>query len=136
MKPMARLLTQFFIMAYLAVQLLVPLRGLVQDKFETRGNFSWNMYSRRYSCGTAYTLHADGVVRSIDLALYLRGQTPKAFHRDTLPRFHAWLCDELDAQRGTRLIGAVAFCRIDDGPRVDLVRPGIDICVADDYGVE
>lgn len=44
------------IAAFLTVQITLPLRGFPYNAFETSGDFTWNMYSRRYGCWTQYRL--------------------------------------------------------------------------------
>jgi len=119
---------QLFVAAYLAIQLALPLRGLVRDKLATRGNFSWNMYADAYTCSVAYTVHeANGQIRNVDYDAQFRGEvfSTKILHRDALPSFHRWLCRELAA--GDELRGLVS-CKLNDGPWIDLVRPAADLC--------
>ena len=58
------------LITFLAFQLLLPLRGFVRDRFESRGNFSWNMYSETYTCRLKYEmLTPDGATRTRDQVL-------------------------------------------------------------------
>lgn len=124
-----------FIVIYLGIQLLVPIRGLVLDKRATRGDFSWNMYADNYACSILYSRRdAEGRTLPVDHRRYFRNTTSmmKVFHRDVLPAFHAQLCDDLDSSH----VEALVSCSINGGPWIDLVRPGVHICAAPGYGVE
>ncbi|HVS66017.1 MAG TPA: hypothetical protein VMT85_21235, partial [Thermoanaerobaculia bacterium] len=87
-----------FLIGFLLLQLTLPLRGLVREKLETRGNFSWNMYSQVYSCETRYVLLTPtGRGEWIDPREYSRdpGRIATVFRNDWLPVFNEWLCAEL-----------------------------------------
>ena len=61
--------------------------------------------------------------------------TMKVFHRDHLPVFHEWACNELKQDESFfRLEGSVS-CRINKGERVVLVPENTDVCSAENYGV-
>ena len=121
-------LTHAFVVAYLAVQVCLPLPGLLRDKFATRGNFSWNMYADTYTCSVLYTVHGpDGRILPVEYDAQFRREaaSTRILHRDTLPAFHRWLCR--DRPSGAQLHGLVS-CRLNDGPWTDLLRPGADLC--------
>jgi hypothetical protein len=138
MSRLAGTATSTLLSGYLAVQLLLPLRGLVFDERATRGNFSWNMYSRRYACSAVYSwIDEAGRVHPLHPEDYVRNAAwaDRLYHRDVLPEFHAWLCRELDVTaRGGRL-EALVTCRVGSGPWTDLVRPGADVCTEPGGGV-
>jgi hypothetical protein len=129
--------TTAFLVAWLGLQLLLPIRGFLYDKLETRGNFSWNMYSRRYSCHAEYALRRpDGTEIPVDPDDFFRRSGPgKTYHRDVLPVFHAWLCETM-RERGDAgtLLGEVA-CSRDNGPYRELVAENTRICEAPNFGV-
>ena len=98
------------IAAYLAIQIAVPLRGLLRSKFETRGNFSWNMYANRYGCEVDYVLRRpDGTSERIDHRGFFRlsRRASMVFNGDALPHFHSWLCDQY--RRDGALEGQACF---------------------------
>ncbi len=123
---------------FVLVQLCLPLRGFVLDLHQTRGDFSWNMYSHRYQCRARYAERdSTGKVERIDYREHFqrRSRAPMVFHRDALPAFHASLCSVVaPAERGRELIASVR-CSINNGPRQPLVAEGVDICSAPRYAV-
>lgn len=123
-----------FIVAFVLVQLALPLRGLLASKYETRGNFSWNMYSQNYRCAVRYQQErADGSLAEIDIraGFARRDKASHILHRDVLPSFHAWLCREAarEGWPGVRLRAHLA-CKLNDEPEAVLVAPGTDPCQA------
>ena len=130
--------TNIFLIVFLGVQVLLPLRGFVSSKFETRGNFTWNMYASIYSCSTGYTLvRSSGQMVEIDVRKKFRrsSQLGKISHLDVLPVFHAWLCSDLErrGERG-RLFGTMS-CRLNDGTPRQLVSEKVNLCGDENYGV-
>ena len=128
-----------FIGVYLVVQLLLPMRGILQDKYDTRGSFSWNMYSQNYKCKIDFQL-VDLRGRESTIPYHETLNRPnsaiKLAHRDNLRRYNAWLCDEMRAYDDDFAgVYAKADCSLNGGPRVDLTRRGIDVCSAPGYGV-
>ena len=127
-----------FVILFFAIQLLLPLSGLLQSPVETRGIFSWNMYSQRYRCRARYeVLTGNGERTRLDVSSYFNRPERALLirHRDVLPRFHAWLC--LDARiglQGTALHGSVA-CSVNRGPLFQLVVEEEDLCRAPNFGV-
>ena len=120
-----------FLLAYLALQLTLPMRGCRHDAIETRGNFSWNMYSRVYTCNYDYEwVSRYGQVKPIDIRKYFnrsRGAT-KIMHADTLPMFHAWLCNKMRDEHPQDAVRAFVSVREDDRPSRTLVARGTWIC--------
>ena len=128
-----------FIAAYLIVQIILPLRGFLYEKFETRGNFSWNMYSTRYSCWTQYRLDTpQGETRWLRLQDYFI--RPEFFtrvsYRDVLPKFHRWLCDEFRRKGELGTLRGYSMCSLNRGPRMELVDRKVNLCAAPNYGVK
>jgi len=120
---------QILLATYLLAQILLPLHGLATDKIDSRGDFSWNMYSDDYTCTVAYTLHAPGgASRPLDYDRWFRDapSSTRVLHRDRLPALHAWLCEHVVPDGGS-LTGLVS-CSLDDGPWIDLVDPARDLC--------
>ena len=126
------------LVAFLAFQLLLPLRGFLRDRFESRGNFSWNMYSRTYKCRVKYEmLMPNGERWPFDHKRFFRrsNKVMHNYHRDRLPRFHAWLCDRLEREGPPgELLGSVS-CRVNKGEPVVLVSDDTSICSATNHGV-
>ena len=121
------------ILAFLAVQLALPIRGVLTRPTEGTGAFSWNMYSRRYACTVEYGVDLpNGRSVSIDWdgeAFFKEtGHASRVLHRAALPAFHAYLCEEVAAQYPSgRLTGRVeAF--YNDEPPVLLVEPAQELC--------
>jgi hypothetical protein len=127
------------ILLFLAVQLLLPLRGFLRDQFESRGTFSWNMYSTHYVCWVKYTLVGDdGRGSPLDYKAYFNrpSRSSMVLNRAALPEFHAWLCSRLAGEgKLGRLFGA-ASCSLNDSPRVELIRRDVDVCTAEGYAVD
>ena len=127
-----------FVVLWLAVQLLLPIRGFLWDKYETRGNFTWNMYSKVYNCQVRYLfIGEDGAVEFLDHKRYFN--RPKrarmVYHRDSLPKFNSWLCEQLRREgRPGRVIGA-ASCTLNDEPRTELMDQSVDMCTDPDFAV-
>jgi len=135
--PRGRFVVNAFILLYLSAQLVVPLRGFVDDKLDSRGNFSWNMYSKRYECRELYlATYADGV-REVDIEPFFKraGRSRQVFHRDILPRFHAFLCDELKRDGELRRLEGVCLCSLNETDFIPLIRDDVDLCAAPNYGV-
>ena len=71
----SRRTTSLLIAGFLAFQLLYPIRGLVEEKFDTWGEFSWNMYSQTYDCLTRYQMVTPSGQRvELDLKPYFSDQ--------------------------------------------------------------
>ena len=114
-----------FIAAYLVIQLILPLRGCLYDKFETNGKFSWNMYSIRYDCLTQYKLDTpEGETHWLNYRDYLNRPefVDRVFSADVLPEYHRWLCDEFRRQGKLGRLWGYAICRLNIGPEVALVE--------------
>ena len=127
-----------FIAAYLVIQLILPLRGCLYEKFETGGNFSWNMYSRRYGCRTQYRLDTpEGETRWLSHRDYFNQPAyyRRVFYTDVLPEYHRWLCDEFRRQGELGSLRGYAICPLKYGLKVSLIERGVDLCTAPNYGV-
>ena len=138
MSSRARIAANVFIVAWILLQLALPLRGFLRAKHDTRGDFSWNMYSRKFKVDQRYVvITPDGRGVRLDLGDYFvrSGRWTSAFHRDTLPAFHAWLCDELPRRGLEGTLVAKASVSEGDGPLVDLVTPNARVCEVEGYGV-
>ena len=130
--------TNLFIIAYLIVQMALPLRGFVYDHFKTRGNFTWNMYSMKYSCWTQYRLDTPkGETRWIRHKDYfkLRHYSTHILYIDVLPEFHRWLCDKFQREGTLGTLRGYTVCSLNDGPKMELLNPNVDLCTAPNYGV-
>ena len=121
------------------VQLVLPIKGLVTSRIDSRSHYSWNMYSRNYGCEVGYQLITpDGQIEMLDYRQYLArpSRASMLFHRDVLPAFHEGLCSQLrDEGRLKTLRGSVA-CRNDQrGVPTELIEANGNICEADNFGV-
>jgi hypothetical protein len=128
-----------FLVAFFGLELAIAVPGFVYDKHETRGNFSWNMYSVDHQCDAKYALYlADGRGFPVEYqkAFNRADRAHIVFHRDTLPVFHRYMCEELAAEGSFDRIEGQVMCRIDEEAPVALVRRGVDICTAPNWGVE
>ena len=126
-----------FIIAFLSIQLIVPLRGFIWDRFDTRGDFSWNMYADDYFCLTSYRLiSSGGEERRIDFWRFFNtpARSPRVLNRAVLSQFHAWWCRELRRTTSDPLLGRVG-CQLNGGPMIALITPAVDICSAPNFGV-
>ena len=133
-----RRLTNLFLVGYLALQLALPLRGLLFDKLETRGDFSWNMYSQLYECRSGYRkIDSRGRSRPVNVdALFSRHvRVPSLHHRDRLFEFHAYLCDETLRWERSSQIRGLAMCSLNGGEEVDLIDRRVDLCTDSARGV-
>jgi len=127
-----------FIAAFLIIQVTLPLRGYLYDRFETRGNFSWNMYSSTYKCSSLYRLDTpEGEILWPRYQDYFNLQIlfTRVFHADYLPEFHRWLCDHFRSQGQLGSLRGYATCFLNNGPPVELVDRTVDICTASNFGV-
>jgi len=119
-------------------QLLYPIRGFVQDKFDTWGEFTWNMYSQTNKCMTRYRLvDQTGAARDLNLQEYfvVRNKVANVLNRQDLPVFHKFLCDQM-AREGTRgRILAKVSCTRNEAETESLVRENEDVCTAVNYAV-
>jgi hypothetical protein len=130
--------TNAFLGAFLAIQLLLPIRGFVRSNLDDPNMFTWNMYATTHFVRVRYeavTPGASPVLVDYKSHFNNRSRAPLAIHRDTLPRFHAYLCRELKRKDPrVRLYGDVK-AQLNGGPWVTLVRPGVELCGAPDHGV-
>ena len=127
-----------FLIAFLGVQLLVPLRGFIWDKYESEGSFSWNMYSQSYRCTVAYyTIEPDRQVRALPLDPYFARsrKISMTMHRAALVDLHAYLCAELQAEGRLGTLRGSVSCRLNDQPPRELIAVNGDVCTAPHFGV-
>jgi len=131
-------LRSVLIVVYLAVQLVVPLRGFVQDKLASRGNFSWNMYSKRYDCEVEYMASLEtGEVLEVDYQRFFRrpDHASMVLHGDVLPEFHRYMCDVLAREAHLVRLDGICLCSLNDGSSFHLIERDVDICTAPDHAV-
>ncbi len=132
-------LKNILIIAYLAIQVALPLRGFLFDKYETRGDFTWNMYSKQYRCGIRYATLTERGPELFDHREFFRRErvVMRVFHRRVLPEFHKYLCEEaLGDPQSPAYIQGSAKCQLNDKPHQELIRPQVNICEADNYGIQ
>jgi len=126
------------IVAYLAVQVIVPWRGFVQDKLESRGNFSWNMYSKHYDCDVEYLASLkSGEVLEVDYQRFFRRpeRALLVLHGDFLPQFHEYMCEVLRQEGELARLDGICLCSVNDGSYFDLIERDVDICTGPNYAV-
>ncbi len=131
-------LRNFLIVAYLVIQVALPLRGFLFDKYDTRGNFTWNMYSKQYRCGVRYARLTERGPELFDHREFFRRDrvVMRVFHRDVLPEFHKYLCEEaLGQPENPAYIQGSVKCQLNDKPPQELIQPEANICEADNYAV-
>jgi len=96
------------------------------------------MYSKRYRCDVEYFVVQPGKeIRWIPhRALLNRAkQTGHIYNRDTLPRFHAWMCNELRQRLVNASLRGQVSCSLNNSPYVDLLDTDVDLCTAPNHGV-
>ena len=126
------------IAGYVAFQALYPIRGLVVDKFETWGKFSWNMYSQSYDCKAKYkVVEPSGSELPVHFQKYfiLRDKAGHVLNRASLPAFHKFLCAELVREGKNGRVMAVVECRKNGVEIEALVDSTAEICSAPNFGV-
>ncbi len=127
-----------FIVTYLMIQLILPLWGFVYDDFTSRGNFTWNMYSRIYLCSSMYRLdERDGKTHWIDPDHHFNAPdgSGMVFHVEFLPRFNRWLCNKYRHEGKLGSLRGYVTCSVNNGPMWELLDPDADLCTAPNYGV-
>jgi hypothetical protein len=126
------------IAGFILFQLLYPIRGLVQDKFDTWGEFTWNMYSQTYECRTRYRLvDQSGVQHELNLQQYfvLPSKVGRVFNRQDLPAFHQFLCEQMAREGKSGRILARVSCTRNKLETESLVRENEDICTGANHAV-
>ncbi len=127
------------IVAFLTIQVTLPLRGFLYDTFATSGNFTWNMYSSLSGCWTQYRLDTpQGETRWLRYEDYFKlpHRATRILYRDVLPEFHHWLCDKFRHQGELETLRGYSVCSLNNGPRMDLMNRNVDLCTAPNYGVK
>ena len=134
----SRRFASLLIAGYLAFQVLYPIRGLVVDKFDSWGRFSWNMYSQNYDCKADYkVVQPSGKELPVDFQRYfvLRDKASHVLNRASLPVFHKFLCAELVREGKNGRVMARVECRKNRGEIQVLVDSTAEICSAANFGV-
>ena len=137
-KGTGRRLGSLLMAGFFAAQLLMPLRGCYYTKHDSRANFTWNMYSQRFQCRMSYlATYEDGPVVEVDPGYFFhrRSRASLVFHRDTLPDFHAYLCEELQESGELARLEGICLCSHNRGEYAPLIRDDVDLCTAENYGV-
>ncbi len=134
----SRRFASILIAGYVAFQVLFPIRGLIVEKFDAWGMFSWNMYSQGYDCAVNYkVVEPSGSEQTVDFRKFfvLPDKVGHVLNRSALPVFHRFLCGEL-AREGKhgRTLAAVS-CRKNRVTIETLVDSTADICSAPNFGV-
>lgn len=133
---------RLFVPLFLLIQIALPARVLLfEENWHSSGGympeFSWNMYARTQRFVFRYRLHTpDGKRERISHQEGLgRTQLVRVVHPSRLLAYHEWLCMTLRlAGRVGPVTADVRTVGSDDIERV-LVRPGVDICRAENFGV-
>jgi hypothetical protein len=134
----SRRATSWLIAGFLAVQVVYPIRGLVENKFDSWGEFTWNMYSQTYDCLTRYQMVMPSGQRvELDLKPYFSDQRKigRVFNHGDLPAFHRFLCREMTRSGRSGQILARVSCSKSGGETRPMVRENEDICTAPDGAV-
>jgi hypothetical protein len=130
--------SNLLIAGFILFQVLYPIRGVVEDKFDTWGNFTWNMYSQTYECRTRYRLmEQSGVQQDLDLKQYfvIPAKIGQVLNRENLPVLHQFLCEQLVREgKPGRILGRVS-CTKNKVETEALVRENEDICTASNHAV-
>lgn len=127
-----------FIVVFLALQLALPVRPLLQDRYDSRGHFSWNMYSQNYHCSARYTLTTpSGTTTRIKHEKHFKRSTRAnmIWYRDVLPSFHRYLCEYYARKDELQSLSGDVRCSWNGAPSLPLVDPAVDLCRAENYGV-
>lgn len=125
--------SSLLIAGFLLLQVLLPIRGLAKDKFDTWGEFSWNMYSQTYQCRTRYQLvDRSGATQELDLRPYFvdPGLIGHVFNRQHLPVLHRFLCAQMAREGRPGRILARVSCTRNKVKSESLVREGEDVCTS------
>ncbi len=131
------LATNLFLLGFLAIQLALPLRGLVRDRVQSRGDFSWNMYASRYQCRIGYLrVDRDGSATPVDYKEHFRRKrvAMRVFHREDLPTFHDYLCRTLSEDPSFWRLGGTVTCQVNEGAMNTLLPENSEVCSAGTYG--
>ncbi len=118
--------TNSFLLVFLFVQLLLPLKGCRHDAGQTRGNFSWNMYAKVYRCSYRYEwVSRYGRVERIDIRSHFNKSksATKVMHGDVLPVFHAYLRDHYAQTRPQGAVRATVRYSENGAPHQHLIPP-------------
>ena len=127
-----------FLVVFLTVQLLVPLRGFIWDKYESEGSFSWNMYSKSYGCTvTYYTIGPDRKVHGLNLDDYFNRprRVSMTMHRASLVDLHRYLCGRLKEEGRLGTLRGSVECQLNRQPVRQLIATNGDVCTAPNFGV-
>jgi vitamin K-dependent gamma-carboxylase-like protein len=126
------------IAAYVLFQVLYPIRGLVENKFDTWGGFTWNMYSQTYTCRVQYKMvDASGQAQKLEFQKYFisRDRAARVLHRDALPEFNKFLCAQVAGEGLSGRLLSGCSCTQSGINTETLVADDTDICHADNFGV-
>jgi Vitamin K-dependent gamma-carboxylase, lumenal domain len=131
-------LKNIFIVLFFGAQLFLAMPGLLTNRYETEGRFSWNMYAVVYQCKVRYDLISpDGARTPISYSRFFNRPSYSyiIFHRDDLPAFNRHVCAAMKQRNPQRVIHASAVCYLNYRPPVEFIKQGADICTAPNYGV-
>lgn len=127
-----------FLVTYLAIQIALPLRGVLRSRFDSHGSFSWNMYSQNYACAAQYhAMTRDRGPVQIEHRYHLNrpSRVEMLYNRESLPWLHRYLCEEYGDRTGFESLRGMVECTWNGSPLVPLVDPEVDLCRAENYGV-
>jgi hypothetical protein len=127
-----------FIVLFFGVQLGLAMPGLLYDRYETDGRFSWNMYSAHYQCRVKYDLIGpDGTGTPINYARYFNRPERMVLilNRSDLPAFNKYLCAVFPRRPPSESIHASVQCTLYNRQPVEFIDHDTDICAALNYGV-
>ena len=134
----SRRTTNWLIAAFLTFQLLYPIRGLVRAKFDTWGEFTWNMFSQTYECLGRYRLiDQAGAETDLNLRQYfvIPAKVGRSMNREDLPVLHRFLCRQTALEGRPGQIHARVSCTWNKAETRSLVQENVDICTAPNNAV-
>ena len=131
-------LKNFFIVLFFGVQLYLAIPGLLYNRYDTQGRFSWNMYATVYQCRTAIELAlSDGKREPVDdrKFLHVPERRIEFLNRADLPQYNKYLCDTIPRRSPPEALHVSATCKLNNRQPIELIQQGVDICTAPNYGV-
>ena len=81
--------------------------------------------------------YTDGSVVEVDHRSFFhrRSRHRLVFHRDVLPAFHAYLCEELEDRGPLERLEGICICSYNKGEFEPLIHDSVDLCSYANYGV-
>lgn len=131
-------LKNIFIVGFFGLQLYLALPGILHNRYEESGRFSWNMYSVLYHCDVHYDLlRVDGSRVPINYMTLLNNTTRnyEFLNRSDLPKFNRFVCAVMRPRKEMKELRASVVCQLNDRPPVQFIKPAVDLCTAENDGM-